>query len=669
MSADATSLRRPLIKLEGISRDFQHEGGDHVRALDGVSLQIDPGEFVCVTGASGSGKSTLLNIIGCLDRPTGGTYQLSGNDITRFDDDGLAAIRLRAFGFAFQSFNLLKHATARQNVELPAAYTTSGSNRDRAVELLDSLAVGTRADYRPGELSGGEQQRVAIARALMNGGQVLLADEPTGALDSKQSDEVMSLLRDLSARGQTVVVVSHDPAVAACAARRVELRDGRVVADSGSPPRPERDVTTAPKSTVGPAGLLRSFRAAVRQAVGSLKGGLLRSALSTLSVAIGIVSVSTALGFAEGTYVAMRQAIGRAGLDRITVVQSPALVFADNRLRKADVEPVLLTVADARAIEAGVSNVRKAVPMLHRKANAQYGTRNVEAGVYAEATDSLPEFMYEEWRVGLGTFLSTRDDEDRRHVAVIGPGLRERLYPPGVDPIGETLLLDGVPFTVKGVLAPHPILAGPNYSAERAASMSTFAYVPFGTAEAILFPPDARMQIDVFAHDAGRVEETADDIHDLLMRRHGRQGFQTLLHRAFLDVIRQTTRQRYAILGGIGAIALIVSGLGVMAVMLASVSQRIREIGIRRAVGARRRDIVWQFLIESGAVALVGGTAGTVLGFAVGPAIGAALDMPTVFAPWFWPAAIGLAVATGVASGIVPAVRAARLEPSVALAD
>ncbi|MCY3840503.1 MAG: ATP-binding cassette domain-containing protein, partial [Gammaproteobacteria bacterium] len=664
------SPRRPLIKLEGITRDFQHEGGDHVRALDDVSLQIGQGEFVCVTGASGSGKSTLLNIIGCLDRPTGGTYRFAGNDIARLDDDGLAAIRLTAFGFAFQSFNLLKHATARQNVELPAVYANiGGSNRERAVELLDSLGVGTRTNHRPAELSGGEQQRVAIARALVNGGQVLLADEPTGALDSKQRDEIMALMRDLSARGQTVVVVSHDPAVAAYAGRRVELRDGRIVADSGAPPRPERDMTTAPRFPVGPAGPLRSIHAAVRQAFGSLKGGLLRSALSTLSIAIGIVSVTTALGFAEGTYVAMRQAIGRAGLDRISVVPSPALVFADHRLQKADIEPVLLTVADARAIEAEVPNVRETVPSLSRKATAQSGTHNVEAGVYAYATDSLPEFMYEEWPVELGTFLSTRDDEGRRHVAVIGPGLRERLFPQRADPIGESLLLDGIPFTVKGVLAPHPIMTGRNYTAERAVLMSTFVYIPFGTAEATLFPPDARLSVDVFVHNAAKVQETAGHIHNLLMRRHGREGFQTHLHRTLLDVSRQTTRQRYAVLGGIGAVALIVSGLGVMAVMLASVSQRTREIGIRRAVGARRRDIVWQFLIESGTVALVGGTAGTILGFAAGPAIGAALDMPTAFAPWIWPAAIGLAVATGLASGIVPSVRAARLEPSVALAD
>ena len=314
-------LGQPLIELDGVVREFQDEGGSPVRALDGVSLRIRPGEFVCVTGASGSGKSTLLSIIGCLDRATVGTYRFDGMDVARLNDDGLAGLRRGSFGFVFQSFDLLDAATARQNVELPAAYTNvGGSSRHRAIELLDSLGMATRADHRPGELSGGEQQRVAIARALMNGGQVILADEPTGALDSKQSEEIMALLKVLSTRGHTVVVVSHDPAVAGHAARRVELRDGRVVADSGTVPA--RGGPLASARPVGSANTVRSFQAAVRQSILSLRGSALRSVLSTLSVALGIASVSTALGLAQGTYVAMRQSIGELGADWVQVSPS-----------------------------------------------------------------------------------------------------------------------------------------------------------------------------------------------------------------------------------------------------------------------------------------------------------------------------------------------------------
>ena len=657
---------QPLIELDGIAREFQDEGGSPVRALDGVSLRIRPGEFVCVTGASGSGKSTLLSIIGCLDRATVGTYRFDGMDVARLNDDGLAGLRRGSFGFVFQSFDLLDAATARQNVELPAAYTNAGgSSGDRAIELLDSLGMATRADHRPGELSGGEQQRVAIARALMNGGQVILADEPTGALDSKQSEEIMALLKVLSTRGHTVVVVSHDPAVAGHAARRVELRDGRVVADSGTVPA--RGGPLASARPVGSANAVRSFQAAVRQSIPSLRGSALRSVLSTLSVALGIASVSTALGLAQGTYVAMRQSIGELGADWVQVSPSPEFVYdEDAGLREADTEPVHLTVADARAIE-GLASVRSTVPSLYRQAKIQYGASQFDAGVYADATDALPQYMYEEWSVEQGSFLTDRDNEDRTHVAVIGPGLRERLFRQGVDPVGETILIDGIPFVVKGVLAPHPIMAGPNYTAERAASMSMFVHVPFGTAHALLFPADARLSIEVLSREPGQVEQTANDIRDLLIRRHGREGFNLYMHHVLLDSARRTARQGYAVLGGIGAVALIVSGLGVMAVMLASVSQRTREIGIRRAVGARRR--VRQFLVEAGTVALAGGALGALLGFAVGPAVGAAFDMTTAFPPWLWPAAIGLAVATGLASGILPALRAAKLDPGVALSS
>ena len=661
-------LGQPLIELDGVVREFQDEGGSPVRALDAVSLRIHPGEFVCVTGASGSGKSTLLSIIGCLDRATEGTYRFDGVDVARLNDDGLAGLRRESFGFVFQSFNLLEAATAQQNVELPAAYTNlGGSSSDRALELLDAFGMATRADHRPGEMSGGEQQRVAIARALMNGGQVILADEPTGALDSEQSEEIMALLKELSIRGHTVVVVSHDPAVVAHAARRVELQDGRIVADSGTAPALGDPLASV--RTVGTPNTTRSFHAAIRQSIGSMRRGVLRSVLCTSSVALGIASVSTALGLAQGTYVAMRQSIGQLGADRIGVYPSPEYVYdEESGLREADTQPVRLAVADARAIE-GLASVRTTVPSLHRQAKIQYGTSQFEAGLYAEATDAQPQFMYEEWSVEQGGFLSDRDNEDRTHVAVIGPGLRERLFRQGVDPVGETILIDGLPFVVKGVLAPHPIMAGPNYTAERAASMSTFVYVPFGTAEALLFPADARLSIEVLSRVPGQVEQTANDIRDLLIRRHGREGFNLLMHHVLLDSARRTTRQGYAVLGGIGAVALIVSGLAVMAVMLASVSQRTREIGIRRAVGARRRDIVRQFLVEAGTVALVGGALGTMLGFAVGPAIGAAFDMTTAFPPWLWPAAIGLAVATGLASGILPALRAARLDPGVALSS
>ncbi|HLB29898.1 MAG TPA: ABC transporter ATP-binding protein, partial [Gammaproteobacteria bacterium] len=226
----------PLIELRNISRTFVTGGGVEVRALRGVNLKIYPGEFLAVMGQSGSGKTTLMNILGCLDRPTGGTYLFAGRDIESFDADGLAWLRREAFGFIFQSYNLLATATAEENVEIPAIYAGL-SARDRAIRaeaLLSGLGLGDRLDHRPSQLSGGQQQRVSIARALMNGGNVILADEPTGALDSQSGIEVIALLEDLARQGHTVILITHDAEVAAHADRIVEFFDGKIINDSGS---------------------------------------------------------------------------------------------------------------------------------------------------------------------------------------------------------------------------------------------------------------------------------------------------------------------------------------------------------------------------------------------------------------------------------------------------
>ena len=233
----------PLIELAGVGRVYRRAvargRGVATRALADVTLRIERGEFVAIMGPSGSGKSTLMNILGCLDRPTAGVYRFRGRDVGRLHPDELAALRRESFGFVFQSYNLIGSATARENVELPSAY--AGLRRmqraDRAERLLGAFGLGARLTHRPRALSGGEQQRVAIARALMKGGRLILADELTGALDSKSGEDVLGVLADLAASGHTVVVITHDPEVATWAERRIELLDGRVVADRKTPVR------------------------------------------------------------------------------------------------------------------------------------------------------------------------------------------------------------------------------------------------------------------------------------------------------------------------------------------------------------------------------------------------------------------------------------------------
>ncbi len=236
---DAAREAPPLVALRGVSKVYR-TGDVEVRALRGVDLTVQPGELVAIMGTSGSGKSTLMNILGCLDRPTAGEYLLDGRNVARLDRDGLARVRNRTLGFVFQSFNLLARTTALENVELPLLYAGvfARERRQRAREALTRVGLGERLEHHPKQLSGGQQQRVAIARALVGRPRLILADEPTGNLDSRTSVEVMALFQELQREGLTLVVVTHEPDIAAYAGRVVVVRDGRIVADRGQVPQP-----------------------------------------------------------------------------------------------------------------------------------------------------------------------------------------------------------------------------------------------------------------------------------------------------------------------------------------------------------------------------------------------------------------------------------------------
>ena len=667
VSSGAAAIRPPLIELRGVWRIFPRGG---VRALVDVSLRIHPGEFVCVTGPSGSGKSTLMNILGCLDRPSRGEYRFAGRDVGELGPDQLAGLRRAAFGFVFQSYNLIASATARENVELPAVYARLARVRRaaRAQALLRGLGLGARLRHRPTALSGGEQQRVAVARALMNGGQVILADEPTGALDATNGIEVMRVLRDLAERGHAVVVISHDPEVAAWAERRIELLDGRIVADARQSPRAPADAdvgalaqTSMPGFAPATAGERRgaarwppwaAVRESVRAGFESLRANLLRTsrlrtALTVLGVALGVWSVVSMLGVVQGGYQEGVRSAARAGADTIRIYPSPPLF-------DQDVEPVRLGVADARAIRERIPNVRTVLPSLSGRRTMRRGERHLEARVYAATAESM---AVEKRRLTAGVFLDGHDGETFQPVAVIGAGLRDALFTPAAEPLGDYVLIDGIPFLVKGVL-----------SWSGAADMlDTSVYVPLETAQALLFGSERLDAIDVLVQDARRAGQVAGAVRDLLMRRHGREGFDVggnLELQLGLSVIEKLLA---TLLAAVGAISLFVGGMGVLSVMLVSVSDRTREIGIRMAAGARRRDILRQFLLEALAVTGAGGALGTVLGFASIPVLTAA-GLPASLSAWFVFAALGCATATGLVAGIVPAHRAAGLDPVRALA-
>ena len=580
-------LDTPLIELRGVDRVFVGEDAVRTQALADVSLVIEAGEFVCITGPSGSGKSTLLNILGCLDRPTTGVYRFDGKDVTGLDADGLARLRRDELGFVFQAFNLLESATARQNVELPARYTGSGvdQTRRRASNLLESLGLGERLNHRPTELSGGEQQRVSIARALMNGSRVILADEPTGALDSEQSEDVLSLLRELAARGHAVVMVTHDPAVAADVDRRIELRDGRVVADSRRvvlEPARTRPRMDAPAGSAVPAGRPTAM-APFRDALSCLIESPLRAALTVLSVAVGVASVVALLSLAEG-------------IEHKTLEMVDATKITISARGKLEAAAVQLAPGDAEAIRSDVDNVRRVILSTSGPLVIQRGAVSNDTEVRATTRTEPVGIDQQDWPLAHGAYVTEDDSERREQVVVLGPTVAEALFEKGVDALGEHVQIAGIPFLVKGILAQSPLPAHVDLSEEMMEStlamFGDVAFVPFYTGLELLAPHGGEpetlvvggrtwisvtfgpLTIEARVADAAAVRETAADIRDLLIRRHGREGFEIRIDVEKVDAYDRLWRLHPGVQAGVASVALGAGLIGVMATMLVSVGVR-----------------------------------------------------------------------------------------------
>ncbi len=655
----------PLVELSGVGRLFEEEGGEQVRALDGVSLRIHAGEFVCITGPSGSGKSTLMHVIGCLDRASEGECRIAGTDVATLDDDGLAVLRRHAFGFVFQSYNLLESLSAAANVELPATYAglPAGQRHSRAGEILETLGLGDRLDHQPAEMSGGEQQRVAIARALMNDARVILADEPTGAIDTEQGAEVLDLLEALAERGHAVVVVSHDQTVASRAHRIVELVNGRVVTDSGA------SLAESPGSASEPQTPRRStipWLAAVRHGLVALRTSGLRGALTVFSVALGTWSVLALLGLSEGVRLDIADAMEEMGANRLSV---SSMAFGRPG-EPARLQP--LTLADADAIAERVANVSVVQPGMWERMMASRGGELIDPVIVrALSVDEPRTLQNAPWPLTEGTYLSEDDRDAVAQVAVIGPTIRDRLFSPDESPLGQHVDINGLPFVVKGVLAPHPRKIGEGemmWSGPKAREWDgTVIHIPFETGANLVFGKENLNGLDVLITDAERIDETAGDIKDLLFRHHGKDYDVT--NEALIWISGKKLKAIHlALFGAIAGIALVLGGMTIVAVSLAGVSQRRREIGIRRAVGARRRDITAQFVVETGIATTLGGAIGALLSFAGSSLLAEMTGAPVAFEPWFALVALGCAIVTGLAFGIIPARRAAGLDPVAALA-
>lgn len=643
-----------VISLRAVSKRYV-QGETAVHALRSVSLDVVAGEFVAIVGASGSGKSTLLNVLGCLDQVTEGDYKLMGTSVAGLSPDALAAARRNHFGFVFQQYNLLPALTAMANVALPGMYAggSRGDCEKRAAELLKQVGLGERLHHRPSQLSGGQQQRVSIARSLMNGGDIILADEPTGALDSASGKEMLALLKELNRSGHTVIVVTHDMGVAAHADRVIEMRDGEIVADKRSSVTGER-VSGAGKTQDRVSRSLSSWVTRCIQSAGaaasSLRNNRLRTALSLVGISIGIAAVTAIVAVSDATKANIEDKLSSFLSGRLLVtVGNPSL--PPGQVAK------LISQADRTAL-ARVPGVRAV--KLERESVQSVRHAGTESAMTVVGGDSQV-VSSRKYVVSEGRNLSDLDGDRASQVVVIDDKARDRLFGPDASAVGRELLVGTVPAIVAGVV--H------NDGAAAFGSRTGLVFMPESTYVKTLDSGQDVSRLTVLVEDKADPGAVRRDMVRALTANHGAEDFEVNNLAAEFSKIGKVTMIMTVAFSGIAAISLVVGGVGVMNIVLVSVSERTREIGVRMAIGARRSDVKLQFLIESVMLCCAGGGFGVLLAWLITRGISSSSSELQVGI-----SGTGLAIAfsvstfIGLVSGVLPARRAAAMNPVAALA-
>ncbi|ROO00833.1 macrolide ABC transporter permease/ATP-binding protein MacB [Pseudomonas moraviensis] len=650
-------MAEALLQLSDITRSFT-AGDREFLALKNIDLTIHAGEMVAIIGASGSGKSTLMNILGCLDYATAGSYKINGRETRDLDSEALAELRRDYFGFIFQRYHLLPHLSAMHNVEIPAIYagTPELQRHARARELLARLGLERHLTHRPSQLSGGQQQRVSIARALMNGGEVILADEPTGALDTTSGKEVMHILQELHAAGHTVILVTHDPKVAANAERIIEVSDGEILSDRRNVPDSDASANddrlaphaTAARRLVASLGL---FKEAFNMAWVALISHRMRTLLTMLGIVIGITSVVSISAIGEGAKRYVLKDIQAIGSNTIDIYSGTS--FGDSR--SAAIET--LVPADVAALNQ-LYYVDSATPVVGRNLLLRY--RNIDVDAQVNGVSDL-YFQVRGIKMAAGIHFSESDARRQAQVVVIDHKTRQRLFGEQVDPLGQVILIGNLPCTVIGVAAENKNLF--------AASKSLNVWVPYETAAGRLLGQRYLDSISVRIKDGQPSKVVEDNVNKLMLQRHGTKDFFTNNLDSIMQTVQKTSRSLALLLSLIAVISLVVGGIGVMNIMLVSVTERTREIGIRMAVGARQSDIRQQFLVEAVMVCLIGGAIGISLSYAIGHLFSLFIkEWEMVFSMASVMTAVFCSTLIGVVFGFVPARNASRLDPIEALA-
>jgi len=647
-----------LLELNNVTRTYP-SGGGTVTALDNVNLSINAGEMVAIMGVSGSGKSTLMNILGCLDRPTEGSYLVDGQDIATLDSDALAKMRRERFGFIFQRYHLLPHLSALKNVEIPAIYAgyDKRARDERAIDLLTRLGLADRATHRPNQLSGGQQQRVSIARALMNGGEIILADEPSGALDQASGREVLKILRELHELGHTIIIVTHDPEIAAQADRIVEITDGRIVRDSSQLDARNPDFASRERPLAVPHGrslaTLTQLLEALKMALHAMVANRMRSALTMLGIVIGITSVVSIVALSQGAETSMLKSLREASGNVFSVYRGESW----NYEQSGEIQTMMPADMEAIAELPDIENVK---PIVDASVRVRHRNADAMAGISGASIDSSRSFGLP---IIKGRDFNEDDVRTRAQVVVIDYRMQEQLFDKGENPLGQMVLLGNVPCVVIGVTGKATGVLALDLDPRLHGS------IPYTTASSHLL---GRLYLDgmsVKVREGWSMTEAQNHVEKLLELRHGKKDFKIFNEDTLVQNFNKIVQVATLVLGLVGAISLAVGGVGVMNIMLVSVTERTREIGIRMAVGARQRDVQNQFLIEAVTLCLVGGFIGVALTVAIGLVVGMATNLIKMeVSLTSIIAAFVISTMLGVLFGFWPARNASRLDPIHALA-
>lgn len=640
-----------IIEITNINKYFG-SGENRTQVLKNINLNIQKGDFVAIIGTSGSGKSTLMNIIGCLDTPSSGSYQIDNQQVSELNADQLSDLRQKKFGFIFQRYNLLSSLSALENVALPAIYSgmDQKSRLERAKQLLEKLGLGDKLENKPSQLSGGQQQRVSIARALMNGGEIILADEPTGALDSKSGETVMEILTQLHQEGHTIILVTHDKHIAEFANRVIEIKDGQIIRDEQKSSKIIEKNTALSPIKRGLSFYKDQFIESFKMSVGAIVAHKLRSLLTMLGIIIGITSVVCVVALGNGSQQKILSNINSLGTNTMDIYNGTG--FGDRRADRTK----NLTVADSDIL-AKQSYIESSTPNSSVSGNLTYGNETFTAQVRGVGDQY---FDVKGMKAIAGQFFTPEQVKHSEQAAVIDENTLTQLFS-GHSPIGKIIMINKKPMRIIGVAE--------TLSTMGMQSSSLNIWIPYTTAMNKISGDRHIDSITVKIKDDVNTQVAEKDLTHLLTVRHGKKDFFVMNSDTIKQTVEATTNTMKLLISSIAVISLIVGGIGVMNIMLVSVTERTKEIGVRMAIGARQSNILQQFLIEAILICLIGGITGILFSVIFGLVFNAiSSEFTMVFSTFSIVAAVICSSLIGVIFGYMPAKNAAQLNPITALA-